>query len=72
MRGGTYKQKINIFKKNFGIDVTKIRVHNNTFTGMIKNKFSITSITYFGSVSKGWSGTVNIQSLISVNETPFI
>lgn len=68
---GTTSEKLEILQNNFGIDVTKIRISGNSYTGNTKYIFSITSVANYGSVSKGWAGTVDIENLIPVNHTPF-
>ena len=68
---GSPPEKIKLLKDNFGIDVKKIRLVNNSYTVRITNHVVLISKANYGAVSRGWEGEGNITDLMSKSEVPF-
>ena len=59
------------FIENFGIDLDKIRITDNTYSDRINNQVSLYTYTAYGSTSMGWRGTLYLTSLVNNSTTPF-
>lgn len=68
---GTANAKTRILKNNFGLEMDQIRITNNTFSTNILQRVTIRSLTSYGAVSLGWTGTAEITDLISTTVAPF-
>ena len=68
---GTTAAKKLLLKTNLGIDPDKVRLHGNQYTN-VGGRIIFGSATAYGSVSRGWVGSVNITNLFNENNaTPF-
>lgn len=68
---GPYTEKKKLLLNNFGINPDLIRVHNNSFSGKIRNKVAVGSFPQYGAESKGWKGFGDIYNIVKSTDTPF-
>src|SRR5690606_7071211 len=68
---GSDSEKRKLLLDNFGINPDLIRVHNNRFSGKIKNKVAVGSYPAYGAESKGWKGFGDIYRIIKDTDIPF-
>lgn len=68
---GREVDRIRILKSNFGIDVDKIRIQDNTFSNNIINIITVRSNATYGAMSLGWEGTTTITDLIKSDKPSF-
>lgn len=71
LTNGSEEEKIKILKNNFGIDIAKIRIQDNSFSEKITNYITIRSTASYGAISLGWEGTVVISDLIKPSKPAF-
>ena len=71
LESGTKAQKIKLLKDNFGLDVNKIRIVNNSYPGIYDKRVSINSGVMYGAESLGWTGTADITNIFDANLPPF-
>jgi hypothetical protein len=70
LTNGTNAQKKALVETNFGIFPDKVRIYNNTYSGVASNVY-LGSYVNFGAISKGWTGKGDIQALINTNALPY-
>lgn len=68
---GSKVEKLALLKKNFGIDLEKVRVAENSYAVRITNHVSLYTATSYGSISLGWQGTIVLTDLVNKSITPF-
>ena len=70
LTGGSVEERTNLLNNNFGLDMTKIRIANNSYAG-VTNNVALVSEARYEATSLGWEGTVNITNLPNSSSTPF-
>ena len=68
---GSKEEKLALIKNNFGIDLQKVRVTENSYAVRITNQVSLYTATSYGSISLGWQGTIVLSDLVNKSTTPF-
>lgn len=74
LESGTVQERKSLLLQNFGIDVDKIRVYNNTYSASshLKRKVGfITDPRHYGASSKGYYGNVDITDIVNHQSEPF-
>ena len=71
LESGTKAQKVKLMNDNFGLDVNKIRIVNNTYPGIYDKNVSINSGVLYGAESLGWTGTADITDIFDATLAPF-
>ena len=71
LESGTKAQKVKLLNDNFGLDVNKIRIVNNTYPGIYDKNVSINSGVLYDAESLGWTGTADITDIFDATLAPF-
>ncbi|NGM60836.1 hypothetical protein G5B30_02780 [Sphingobacterium sp. SGG-5] len=71
LENGTKPEKVKLLKDNFGLDVSKIRIADNSYDGIYDKHVSINSGVLYGAESLGWTGTVDITNIFDSTIPPF-
>ena len=71
LENGAKEEKVKLLKDNFGLDLNKIRIANNSYPGIYDKHVSINSGVLYGAVSLGWTGTVDITDIFDSTMDPF-
>jgi len=72
LTGGADQQKKVLLESNFGIFPEKVRISNNSYTGLVNNAVILSSTVGYGAESKGWTGSGTITGAINTSPVPFI
>jgi hypothetical protein len=72
LTGGTDQQKKVRLESNFGIFPDKVRIFNNSYSGLANNAVILSSTIGYGAESKGWTGSGTITGAINTSSVPFI
>lgn len=68
---GADAEKKQLLIKNFGINPELTRVHNNRFSGKIKDQVAVGSFNNYGAEFKGWKGFGDITTVVKDSGVPF-
>src|SRR5690606_41457574 len=71
LENGAKEEKVKLLKDNFGFDLNKIRIANNSYPGIYDKHVSINSGVLYVAVSLAWTGTVDITDIFDSTMDPF-
>jgi hypothetical protein len=71
LAGGNDQQKKVLLESNFGIFPEKVRMFNNTYTGLANSAVILSTMAGYGAESKGWTGSGTITGVINTSSVPF-
>ena len=71
LRDGSKYDRMKLLKDNFGLDVEKIRVTNNSYRTGFKNHVALYLQVDYGASSKGFVGKTVITDLLNNSSVPF-